>query len=1826
MDFDIFDINKFNVIQDEENYYFFRALNMADNADIEQQTTTSTDGKIERIRTDRERFDGDAKYTEASEISLEEIYDHIKMHYRKDTNCISLTSNANIAVNYGRGSYKDKYVMVKIPKKEFGEKTLAAGQYMLKELYSKIQQAIESLPEDAKQRVSNAFEEIDKATESKDLKDIIAQRYTANREEVSLDRAHLRKGIIYSSPKARISNYQSLDDEQVLEVNKVYAKLAILENEQVLKHVIPHSSNSKLRETIGSAFSSTEVIHYGDIKQENIIEVPKEVVDLFALIQQIDGLDKGRVEQLKRTLITAVQNGVKIPAIPEIEEKVKADISIEEMYGITDGKVEYGKANSIVKNMFYLSKARKNAIQLSNVLSEILGQNSGFEDIIQYIRENGFRVEPEIITRQSNKGVKLSESVSLDLQQEEQILVNEIKKLSFEELDIVLKNSGLYNAKDIITNVFSSAKENEKIDKSRYYAEAVFSKYNWQDIGIAEFKTSEKNELIARLQERNCAEIYEKLRESGVEESIIPTVLLNIATRDGIYEQYVQGNLEQILNTRQDVLQNNINIEVVERFLGYYEVENTGIRLKDYQQRACNNINTIFQDHKFAQVILPTGAGKSFVALTQMQQYAKEHPNEKMLYLAPQDEILNQIKSYIVKYVHGEQGTVGKTEDEIIAEVFPNITFETYSGLLAKRGQEVIKEQYGMIVLDELHRTGAKEWEGKIDKLLKNQAEEVKVLGITATPTRDADGRDMANETAKKLGYTDEEISQRKHLAANMTLENAIRMGYVVNPKLVYCKYDLISSGKMVELKAQIDSIEDENKRAEELEKYDKLRAKLNKEIDAEIGEEARKKLEEDARRNFDRGIGKEEIIKQNVKKGGKYIVFIPVSDQGDIEDEDGNKIGTKTGDDKIKAYQDYLNKIFAGTDIVPQLHAMSGAWNGKGKNKEGKDKNQQELDAFEADNSEETKFMVVMNKANEGLHIDGVDGIIWFRALDENSRILYLQQLGRVIYALDEDNPLPDDKRPVVIDLANNSLTVKIEKDFENVEPIDDLESLKIVAEWINEKDGIIPDKNSSNKQEQHYYAILRRIQNKYSKYLDGFENFEDLTEEDKSRIEEIIDLATEIDLWNIDLPPIPKSKGSKEDISPFAIEGVLRDFVEVNEEVEKIENEHAMTTFVKVCEALARQGFDFKNFVYMRNRVNKTLADIQGECPNIDMAKVLEETGVELNYKFSSKKGNAVKAVQGKGTYKITEEEKQKLINMGVISLEKKESVMSEFVRVCEALARQGFDFKNFKGSKTINKKTILKTLADIHEEFPSIDIIKVLKETGVSLDYSVGRQKNAALQSVKENAKTPITEEEKQKLISLGVINLEKKESEMSKFVRVCEALARQGFDFKSFIYSKTITEDGKKKKVNKTLADVQEECPNVDIIKVLEETSVSLDYSIGRQKKDAVQAVQGKRTHAITEEEEQKLINMGVVSLEKEESAMSEFVRVCEALSRQGVDLKKFQYSKMITEEGKKRQLKKTLADVQEEYPNIDIIKVLKETGVSLDYSIGRQQKGAVQATQGKGTYTITEEEKQELIELGVVSLEKESSMSEFVRVCEALSRQGFDFKNFVYMRNRVNKTLADIQGECPNIDMAKVLEETGVELNYKFSSKKGNAVKAVQGKGTYKITEEEKQKLINMGVISLEKKESVMSEFVRVCEALARQGFDFKNFKGSKTINKKTILKTLADIHEEFPSIDIIKVLEETGVELNYKFSLQKNKTGQAVQGKGTTPITEEEKQKLDALGVIDLEEIEQTQRLTQAKKQRDAAKVQNDKAQELEQQVEQALDQQKKRRKKDEGR
>ena len=422
-----------------------------------------------------------------------------------------------------------------------------------------------------------------------------------------------------------------------------------------------------------------------------------------------------------------------------------------------------------------------------------------------------------------------------------------------------------------------------------------------------------------------------------------------------------------------------------------------------------------------------------------------------------------------------------------------------------------------------------------------------------------------------------------------------------------------------------------------------------------------------------------------------------------------------------------------------------------------------------------------------------------------------------------------------------------------------------------------------------------------------------------------------------------------------------------------------------MKVCEALSRQGFDFENIKYTKQieigdgekrTIYKTLADIQKEYPQIDIERIMEEIGVDLDYQFARIRTRACQAIKGNiDDTPISDYEEKKLIELGVIKLEK-ESSISRFVKVCKSLAKQGFDFENATYTKQIKKKgkknTIHKTLKDIKQEYPDIDIEKVIEEAEVDLDYPIGSAHSQASSTLRGYGTTPVTNEERQELISLGVIKV-KRESSMSKFVRVCELLAKQGFDFSSYDFSKTIEKDGKKIKTKKTLEDIKQEYPDIDIEKVIEEAKVNLDYPIGNKRNTAVGACKNKGETPITEEQKKKLINLEVVQLEKE-SSMSEFVRVCESLQRQGFDFYKYKYTNRLIIDGKKITLCKTLKDIREECPDIDIDKVIMETGVDIDYSIGMKRKLARNAANGKGTTTITEEEKQTLINIGILSIE------------------------------------------------------------------------------------------------------------------------------------------------------------------------------------------------------------------------------------------------------------
>ena len=260
------------------------------------------------------------------------------------------------------------------------------------------------------------------------------------------------------------------------------------------------------------------------------------------------------IEELKRELLKCVVDG-KFPEISEEsnlrkEYKINDNITIDEMYELTEGRVEYGKTNSIVKNMFYLSKGQSNARKLAGILRNITNDNPKYQRTIEYIENNCFEIEPKIITRKSNRGYRLSESVNLNLKQDEIELINQIKSLTDEEQEEILDNGGLSNVRNIMNSNFEKERTQEKIDKESYYAEAVFSLYDWNEIGIKEFKVEERNNFLKRLKENHCLELYKKIEEQGIERKDIPKILLNTITRSRDFKITDEDTLETIKQKR----------------------------------------------------------------------------------------------------------------------------------------------------------------------------------------------------------------------------------------------------------------------------------------------------------------------------------------------------------------------------------------------------------------------------------------------------------------------------------------------------------------------------------------------------------------------------------------------------------------------------------------------------------------------------------------------------------------------------------------------------------------------------------------------------------------------------------------------------------------------------------------------------------------------------------------------------------------------------------------------------------------------------------------------------------------------------------------------------------------------------------------------------------------------------------------------------------------------------------------------------------------------------------------------------------------------------
>lgn len=773
-------------------------------------------------------------------------------------------------------------------------------------------------------------------------------------------------------------------------------------------------------------------------------------------------------------------------------------------------------------------------------------------------------------------------------------MIRAIQELGPETLQEIIKTKGLSIESHIFDNLLDKS---EEISENQYFAEAIidgldfekiYKSYNDEKRIMTE---EEKQLLVSKLMGADCKRLYNSFINAGIEQSDISGYVINILMNNG-YKGHTIEELSQLedldelieANVKNRNLKNRVQALRLDKLLGIEDdshiVPETEIRLRDYQQVAIDRINDIYKDKRFASVILPTGAGKSFVAMAEMMNFK----NSNIVFMAPQTTILTQFQSHIIKNILKRKDVPIKEYSKVIEEAFPSLKTFCYETLSKKDEEWLASHDADFIIFDELHRAGAKTWQPQIQRLIDNNPN-AKILGMTATPIRDMDHKDMSRGLAEMTGeYTSSELIRKEHQATEMTLLDAMQDELVVSPRIVTFDYTLGESQEYQQVKEMIDREQDPAKKEELKQIYKEMTAII-------------KNSEKD---------GMSKILADNIKKkDGRYIVFLP------------NNNTELPAEEYIQQEIEKVKEYFKDIDPEPETsYLLSGR-------KDAKKENAKALESFEKSESEHIKLIFAIDMLNEGVHVDDINGAIMLRPISENSRILYQQQIGRCVYSLNPDKPLADEDRPIIFDVYNNYLAQNMDREANRSNSTSDLQRLQAIINWIENHKGYIPDINSEDTKEARKAVTLKNIQKKYSKYIEGIDN-KNLTESEIFEIQSIIDLGKQIELWDMEIPDRIIPPGEKDIIrnDTFKATGTQREFLDLFKRAKALQKDRKLNDELRIrdtmllLDVLAEYGIEINNKTI---NLESTLLEVL-ENENEDIREMIlqqiDELGLDKEY----------------------------------------------------------------------------------------------------------------------------------------------------------------------------------------------------------------------------------------------------------------------------------------------------------------------------------------------------------------------------------------------------------------------------------------------------------------------------------------------------------------------------------------------------------------------------------------------------------------------------------
>lgn len=388
--------------------------------------------------------------------------------------------------------------------------------------------------------------------------------------------------------------------------------------------------------------------------------------------------------------------------------------------------------------------------------------------------------------------------------------------------------------------------------------------------------------------------------------------------------------------------------------------------LFEHNRKAYEAAILLMEETGRAAVIHPTGTGKSFIAF----KLCADNKNKKVCWLSPSE--------YIYKTQEEKWLFAGGKKCQ-------NISFFTYAKLMRMGGEEIPVQSFDYIILDEFHRLGAAQWGAGVGRLWAKHPD-ARVLGLSATNIRYLDNqRDMAWEL---FGG---------NIASELTLGEAVATGILPAPKYVLSVYSYQKELKRYEMRvrqARNKAVRDQAGKELEalrraLEKADGLEDIFARNMLPETEKASQKAASMDARMHGISGIHPERIFSDpkgnaQVMGGlGKYIVFC-------------------ANYAHLLEMRELAPEWFAKVDAKPHIYTAYS----------NDPATLVEFEAFKADTSGHLKLLYCIDMLNEGIHVDGVDGVILLRPTV--SPTIYKQQIGRALASGGK-------KVPVIFDIVMN-------------------------------------------------------------------------------------------------------------------------------------------------------------------------------------------------------------------------------------------------------------------------------------------------------------------------------------------------------------------------------------------------------------------------------------------------------------------------------------------------------------------------------------------------------------------------------------------------------------------------------------------------------------------------------------------------------------------------------------------------------------------------------------------------------------------------------------